>query len=334
VSPFRKGSVLFIALWSLCLLSIFAVYLGLGVRQKITFVDRINSRSSLRLIAEAGVKQAIAELRKKEPAEYDALNEAWSNNPGIFKQVSVGYGEFNVCYDYLDYKSGKLQTRFGLLDEERKLNINEEDLNTIQRLIVVVTGLEEIEAQNLAAAIVDWRDSDSALSIPSGSAEDRYYRNLSVPYEAKDADYEVLDELLLVRGMSQKILDKLKNYISIHSSGEVNINTASAEVLFALNLGSELIDKIISFRRGKDGVEATEDDNIFSSPSNIVEELNRFSELSDTESSKLSSLISSGKISTNSNNFMVRSIAYLDEQKSEIVCTFDREGKILSWKEE
>lgn len=168
----------------------------------------------------------------------------------------------------------------------------------------------------------------------SGSAEDRYYRNLSAPYEAKDADYEVLEELLLVRGMSQKILDKLKNYISIHSSGKVNINTASAEVLFALNLGSELIDKIISFRRGKDGIEATEDDNTFSSPSNIVEELNRFSELSDTESSKLSSLIFLGKISTNSNNFMVRSIAYLDEQKSEIVCTFDREGKILSWKEE
>lgn len=332
VSLFRKGSVLFIALWSLCLLSIFAVYLGYGVRQKITLAKRLSSRGNLRLIAEAGVKRAIAELiKKEEPTGYDALNETWSSNPGAFKQVSVGSGEFDVCYDYFDYQSGKLQTRYGLIDEERKLNINVEDLNTIQRLITAVTVLGGTDAQNLAAAIVDWRDSDSALSVPSGSAEDIYYRSLSVPYEAKDADYEVLDELLLVRGMNQKILDKLKNYISIHSSGKININTVSVEVLRAMDLGEELIDKILSFRRGKDGTEATEDDNIFDSPSKIIEELNSFSELSESETLKLNSLIPSGKISTDSANFTVRSIAYLDGQESEIVCVVNREGNILSW---
>lgn len=323
-----------IALWSLCILTVFAVYLGYGVRQKIMLIGRLNSRDSLHFIADAGVKQAIAELRKKEPSGYDALNEAWSNNPDMFKEVSVSYGEFNVCYDYLDYPSGKPQIRYGLIDEERKINLNMSDLNTIQRLIMIVAGLDGIGAQNLAAAIVDWRDSDSALSIPLGSAEDRYYQNLPVPYEAKDADFEVLDELLLIKGMSQELLEKLKNYITIYSNGKININTAPAEVLLALDLNNRLVDKILSFRSGKDKIEATDDDNIFSSPATVVEQLSSFSELSPEEEARLGSLVSFGKISTDSGIFMVRSKAKLDRQESEVTCTVNREGKILSWKEE
>jgi len=333
VSPDNSGSVLLLALWSLCLLTVFAIYLGYSVRQKILLIDIINSRDSLHFIAEAGVKKAIAELNKKEPSEYDALNEAWSNNPDIFKEINIGLGMFSVGYNYLDYQSGNQQTRYGLVDEERKLNLNKAELNEIQRLIMIATGFEEAEAQSLAASIVDWRDKDDKLSVPLGSAEDRYYRNLPNPYEAKDAEFEVFDELLMVRWMDQEVLDKLKDYITIYGNGTININTAPLQVLLALNLGNVLVDKIISFRNGEDEIEATSDDNIFTSPVDIITQLNQFSSLSPGETAILSNLISTGKISTSSKNFMIKSVAQLGKRELQVICIVNREARLLSWKE-
>ncbi|MFC1658534.1 general secretion pathway protein GspK [Candidatus Omnitrophota bacterium] len=328
-----RGSVLLIALWSLSLLTVFAVYLGNGVRQKIVLVEMLNSRDSLHFIAEAGVKQAISELRNKESFEYACLNEPWSSNPAVFKSIEAGLGEFSVAYDYLDHQSGQLESRYGLIDEERKLNLNQSELEVIQRLIMLVGGLESEEAQNLAAALVDWRDSDHTVSIPLGSAEDSYYQGLTHPYEAKDSAFEVFEELLLVRGMSQGVFEKLKEYITIYGNNKININTASEFVLQALGLEEALAEKIISFRRGDDAAEATDDDNIFISPPDIVSKLNESVSLSPEEIAVLNNLVSAGRLSTDSSNFMARVTARLGRRQAQIISIFDKEGKILFWKE-
>jgi general secretion pathway protein K len=332
VSLWDAGSVLLLALWSLCLLSVFAVYLGYGVRQKLILIERLNSRDSLHFVAEAGVKQAIAELRQKQDFEYAALNESWSNNPARFADIRVGRGEFNLAYNYLDYNSGSESTRYGLVDEERKLNLNKAALEEIQQVIMLAAGREESKALSLAAAIVDWRDSDNNPSLP-GSPEDSYYSSLPNPYEAKDAAFEVFDELLLVKGMSREVFDKLKDYITIYSNGKININTASPLILLALGLQEELVDKIISFRCGADGIEATTDDNIFDSLTNIVTQLGHFSELSLEEMSSLNRLISAGKISTASSNFMARSLGQLGRRQEQVICIIDRKGEVFSWRE-
>ncbi len=330
----RRGSILLITLWTLCLLTVFAIHLGYSVRQKIILIERLNSRDNLYFIADAGIKQASAELKKKvSPVEYDALNEAWSNNPDVFKDVDIGLGSFNIGYNYWDSHSGRQRIRYGLVDEEKKLNLNTSELNDIQRLIIIVTKLDETDAQDLAAAIVDWRDADSKPSAPLGGAEDRYYRNLPNPYEAKDAEFEVFDELFLVKGINKEVFDQLKDYITIYSNGEININTASEQVLLALNLEDDLVNRILSFRCGRDGVEATEDDNVFITPSCIIAELNEFSSLSSSEIVSLNNLISAGKISTSSGNFMVRAVARLGTRQKQIICIINRKGKILSWRE-
>jgi len=332
LSP-ERGSLLLIALWSLSLLTIFSIYLAYGVRYKVSLLERLDRRDNLHFIAEAGTKKAIFELMKDEPSQYDSLNEPWGNNENIFKQVKTGYGYFNLIHDYLDSDSGSRKVRYGIVDEERKVNLNKAELEVIRRIIMITTGLEQADAESLAASIIDWRDSDSKLTIPLGSAEDRYYRSLPNPYEAKDAEIEVFDELLLIRGMTEEILEKIKNYITIYSNGRININTAGGEVLMALDLNDELVEKIISFRLGEDTLEATFDDNIFISLSDIISKLGTFSELTPEEVASLSNLISSGKITTSSSNFMARSIAQLDDRQMEAICIFDREGKVLSWRE-
>lgn len=329
-----KGSILLVALWSLCILVIFAVMLGYTVRQKLTLVERLNQREKLRLIAEAGVKKAIAQLKKEPENTYNTLKDDWSNNTAIFKDMHIGDGVVDICYDHLDGRTAASETTvYGLIDEERKININKIDMVVLERLFRVVLHYNESNAQSLAASIVDWRDADSQLSIPLGSAEDPYYKNLSYPYEAKDREFEIPEELLLVRGMDKDIFEKIKNYITIYGNGKININTASKTVLLALGLNRDLAEKIISFRLGEDGLPGSFDDNVFEAAANITSSLSQFSHLSASEIVQVSAVVDK-YLTVNSDNFMIRSMTRLNKggNSSESISVVDREGKILYWR--
>lgn len=330
----KRGSILVIVLWSLCLLSAFAVILGYNVRQKIALVKRIDERGALRLIAEAGVRKACFQIEKEERDSYDSLNDEWSNNPAGFKEITVGQGSFSVGYSFIDERTGELQGRYGLIDEERKININKAAMSVLERLIKIVLGSDEIEAQELSASIIDWRDSDSELSIPLGSAEDAYYRGLRYPYEAKDGGFEVLDELLLVKGMSNEIFEKLKDYVTIYGSGKVNINTASKVVLMALGFSEDIADEILSFRYGDSETADPDRGGVFESSSDIVPKISQLYHLSPQELTQVSA-IAEQMLAAASDNFMVKSAARMlrGKNSSEITCVIDRKGKILYWNE-
>ncbi len=328
------GSILIITLWTICFLSALAVSLGFGIRQKIALLGRIDERDRLSFIAEAGVKRAIIQIKKEGDKIYDSLQDAWSNDPTVFSNIDINGGRFNVFYNLKNELSGYAELRFGLVDEESKININSADMVTLEHLFKIALGLEEMQAQELAASIVDWRDADSELSIPLGSAEGSYYRDLSYPYDAKNEPIEVLDELLLVKGISQDIFFKLKDYVTIYGDGKVNVNTASKVVLMALGLNEALADKIIAFRYGADGILNTQDDNVFKATSEILPKLSQFSSLSDSEAAKLSTVVDRF-LATKSNNFTVRSAANLNNRKNtlEVTCVISRSGKILYWLE-
>jgi type II secretory pathway component PulK len=312
------------------MLSVVAVIVSSQVRQKIMLVRRLDERDKSRLIADAGVKTAIACLKNESKKNYDALRDPWSNNSSAFKDINIGDGTCNICYNYTDARSKDVKTRWGLVDEERKININKADRFTLERLIKAVLNMDEMDAQELAASIVDWRDKDSELSIPLGSAEDEYYRNLRDSYEAKDAGFEVLEEICLVKGMSRDIFEHIKEYITIYGSGKININTASREVLVALGLDESIVARILAFRCGPDGVIGTADDNVFEDASGIVAAFSQNVRLTDSEIAGLNAA-QDQFLTTRSDNFMVRCIAKLHNRKdpSGFICVINRNGKVL-----
>lgn len=332
----ERASILMIVLWSLCLLSAFAVILGYNVRQKLALVKRLDEKEALRLIAEAGARKAYSQLMKEEEDSSGILNEAWSDNPAEFKERMVGGGSFSVAYNLIDERSGGLMKRYGLIDEERKININRAAMNILERLFKISAGLSEIEAQELAASIIDWRDNDSELSLPLGSAEDSYYRNLRYPYEARDADFEVLDEMLLVKGMTNEIFEKLKSYVTIYGSGRVNINTAPKAVLLALGFSEDIADAILLFRYGEGGNDDSSQGQggVFDAVSDIVPKISQFYHLSPSELTQVSA-IAEQALAVSSDNFMVKSSARMPNRKNylEITSVIDRKGKILYWNE-
>jgi hypothetical protein len=225
---------------------------------------------------------------------------------------------------------------YGVVDEERKINLNKANLQTLKRLFSNL-GFEQLQAQELAASIIDFRDEDSRLSIPLGSAEDSYYRWLPEPYQAKNANFEAMRELLLVKGVTPEIFDKLKDFVTIYGTGVVNINTAPHPVLACLGLSKALISKIMTFRYGLDETQGTNDDGVFSGTEVAAAQLNQTTQLLDSELTELANLAASGSVVTASNIFTVHSSAGADndinEPQLDVVCVVTRQGEILSYVE-
>ncbi len=347
----NKGSILILTLSILAVLAILSLNLGFGIRQKLIFLQQMDSKDKLHFIAEAGVKRGIVELRKYDfnSAGFSCLNESWSSNVLGFKEIRVGEGTFTIgCNSYSNdfgdfYEEAvnveievKAPIGYGIIDEERKININTAEAEIFKRLFQNIVYLDEEPSTELAYCIIDWRDEDSNFQHPTYGAEDSYYGNLKHPYKAKNAKYEILEELLLVKGMNIEIFDRIKNYLTVFGEGKININTAPKEALSSLGLSDGLINKILSFRYGADLEEATSDDNIFTSYSKIIAELKEIFPLSSSEVAQLEILISKGKLTTISQNFMIKSTAKLDNRDITytIVAIVDSEGRIKYWQEE
>ena len=315
-------------------MSAFAVILNYQVRQALFLANRLDQKDKLRLIAEAGVAQGIMELKNDPERTFFSLDDSWSNNPGAFQNVQVGDGEFSLTYNYFDKSSGLIQTGYGCVDEESKININKADLKILERLFKVVLSVDDVLAQELAACILDWRDADSELAIPVGSAEDFYYSGLSFPYAAKNSAFEVLEELLLVKGFSDNVFEKIKDYVTIYGEGRVNINTASEVVLFALGLDEDLANKIILYRTGKDGIRGTLDDNVFVANSEIVPRLSQAYPFSVSQIEQLNG-VAVLSLSVSSDNFLIRATAKLNARNSlTVTSVVKRNGKILYWRQD
>ena len=85
---------------------------------------------------------------------------------------------------------------FGILDEGSKVNLNTAD----REALVKLPGM----TYEVADAIIDWRDANTTVS--ESGAEDEYYQMLPQPYRAKNAPFETVEELLLVRGITPELL--------------------------------------------------------------------------------------------------------------------------------
>ena len=330
----QGGSILIIALWALFLLTTFTIQIGLIVRQKITLAKRLDMRDKLLLIAEAGIKTAIMELRIDDVLpEADVFYEAWGNHMESFKDVAVGDGYFRVGYD--DFENGAKATHFGVMDEGSKINLNEADAETLSKVLQIGAGLDSEESTRLAYAIIDWRDADSFYQHPEYGAEDDDYKNSQTPYEAKDAPYETVDELLLIQGMNPAIYARLKDLITAYGSGKINVNTASQTTLKVLGLSDKVVQDILDFRRGEDKIEGNVDDHVFTSPSEIIPKLGQFTVVELSDQSRLNLLIDQGRLSTITDFFMIQSRAGIkaSHQQAEITAVVNRQGHVQYWRE-
>jgi len=312
----RKGSILIVALWALFFLSALALALNAYINPQISLASKLKERAKCYYLAKAGVKKVVQTVAADETPGYDALKDL--RNDKEFKKKELGEGLFSI----------------DLTDEERKININKAPFDVLKRFFEITTGVTPKDASGIADSIIDWRDSDN--DARELGAENSYYQTLIQPYPCKNKDFEVIEELLLVKGINKEIFSKVKDRITVYNQGAVNINTAEKIVLESLGISDTLAEKIIHFRNGEDGLEATKDDNVFTNVSSIVDELRKVEDLSQEEINQLSSAIGSGLISVASGNFAGKATGKLKNRPAlaGIHFVFDRDKKMKFWREE
>lgn len=136
-----------------------------------------------------------------------------------------------------------------IIDESSKINLN--SLLTVggypddKYLAFFRRLLRNLELdENIADYARDWIDVNE-----EGSAENMFYQSLQRPYRCKNARFDTVEELQMVRGVTPEVFAQLRKFVTI-SGGAVNINTAPREVLMALhdNISASLADDVLSAR--------------------------------------------------------------------------------------
>lgn len=171
---------------------------------------------------------------------------------------------------------GMKGTRFdvSIVDEDSKINLNTAargDAISQGRLGMQLLGLmtgdqyspmfdnrdqdgQYSDRVAICSAMVDWADSDeNAYTCDPRNAqaqatvtEDSYYQLIKTPYRRKNAPYDSLDELHLIRGVSEDFYatfidpdpsDPKKRTMTVWGQGAVNVNSANAQTLLSIVCG-------------------------------------------------------------------------------------------------
>ncbi len=187
VSSVQRGSVLIIVLW----VAFGLIALTLYFANSMSFELRASDNRAAMIEADQAiigaaryVSNVIATVR--EPATLPDINNYRS------EQVPVGDATFWLI-GRADRQTAMDQVYYGLVDESSKLDLNAPWLTV--DLLMNLPGM----TTEFAAAILDWRDTDSEVNA-AGGAEDETYQRRSPAYRCKNGPFESVEELRLVNG--------------------------------------------------------------------------------------------------------------------------------------
>jgi general secretion pathway protein K len=317
------------ALWSLFSLAMLAVAVHSYVMPYAEVSGKLVGRTQMYYAANAGVERAIFEVENDATEKYDSLRDSWSDQEAAFKDVTVGGRTFSVIKE--NSWPGAEQ-EYGLTDEEGKINVNKASQSVLENLFEKVAQVEPEAAESIAESILDWRDADD--DAHEKGKENGYYRSLEHPYDCKNSDFEVKEELRSVNGVTPEIFEKVKNYITVYGDGVVNINTASVPVLVALGMDEAVAEKIVHFRAASSSPqEGAAPEGIFTEDISIADFLTQAGSFSADEVAQTQRLLLLGVKSDNFRGHVIGSSAG-GRETSRIVFVYDRkERRIKFWRE-
>lgn len=173
------GLALVAVLWVGVLLGIIVIAAAKTVRLDSRLSRASGEHIRGRWASRAGIEKAIS-LLNQDSLYSDSLTDIWSENGEDCNDIPLGQCTFSIK----------------IIDEASKLNINTATDKQLQQLPDMT--------EEIVASIIDWRDSDD--NPQRHGAEGSYYLKLDHPYHIRNGHFQTIQELLLVKGMSQELL--------------------------------------------------------------------------------------------------------------------------------
>jgi len=181
-----RGTVLIVTMWVLIVLAGTVLVLAQSVRIEGACSANHAAKQEAWAVENGAIQYVVAGL--------DGLGGETPDEANMpCEAIPVGNGAFWIICPSFD--NGREQA-YGLVDEASKVNVN----TASEDMLLALPGM----TPEAAAAILDWRDSDSDLTL--GGAESEYYLLLPDPYECKNSLLETVDELLLVKLMTSDLM--------------------------------------------------------------------------------------------------------------------------------
>jgi general secretion pathway protein K len=248
-----RGIALIVVMIAIFVLSVLAGAFAFSMKVETKLAMNANNQTTELWLGRSGVERARWIIALGMSCPYSSLNQKWAGGQGDDCETNgpladVSVDNFQICDRTISIK---------ITDLERKADINTADQTMLQQGLTMV-GVDASEIPSITSCILDWIDADDIPRV--GGAESEYYQALTPPYSAKNAPIDDLSELLLVRGITEDMywgssstnhvsaafqqVDRfgrpverpvypvgLEDLFTSLSSGKINVNTASAEVL-------------------------------------------------------------------------------------------------------
>jgi len=261
----ERGVALLLVLWIFMILTVIAAQFSRGMRDDAVTTHNLAEETSARAVAMAGMTRAIySALRIREQAleAEDLEDDEGDGEVGLDDGADFDYWIPDGTWHEEAYGGGRFAVR--AMDEGGKIPLNRADAYLLRRLFQNL-GLDTDQQEELADAILDWRDRDTLARLDG--AEEEYYLGLAIPYRPKDGPFDSVDELMAVRGMTRELFfgseevvfgeDEepipLRDVFSVFNrTGNINLRTAPPAVLRAL-LGGEEEDAVQEILETRDG---------------------------------------------------------------------------------
>ncbi len=276
----ESGIALIIVMISIFVLSMLAGGFAYSMKVETKLARSGNSEEELQWLGRSGVEYArwvLANSMANPMQPYDSLDQPWATGSGwlgptnspiaeVRKEIELGHGSFT----------------WEIKDLERKWNINamlQPGGQDFLQNAFTVMGMDAGEITPLVNSILNWMDNGTRVQ----GADSEYYERLDPPYTTKGGPIDDLSELLLIRGITPDlywggaVADHIPTAFTPRenrsfmpadlpaftvglvelftpvSSGKININTASAEVLQLIPMVTPIAaEGIVGARAGED----------------------------------------------------------------------------------
>ncbi len=274
-----RGIALIIVMISITVLALLAGGFALSMKVETKLARNVNSEAQLEWLGRSGVEYCrwiLAEQMRIPGEPYDALNQVWAGGMGgiattnsplmdVKNPVELGTGSF----------------AWKMTDLERKFNINTAPEPILEQALTLM-GVDAGQMTPIINCILDWIDPDDVPRVQG--AESDYYQGEDPPYNAKNGPIDDMCELLFVKGITPDLYwgsaaatnhqaasfqqrntffgpqaaapafsSGLVHLFTPLSSGRININTASADVLQLVpGVNAIVAEAIVAARAGED----------------------------------------------------------------------------------
>jgi hypothetical protein len=228
----NRGAALLLALWALFLLSAMVIGWALNINSRLVVSSNENRVLEAEAMASSGADIALS-------------REITPSSPNLHRQMGNGEG-----YDVrITGECGRLNVNFLTQGEDpNKLRILRQYLS--------LKGIDLNDLDGMMDSLLDWVSPNRGLHHLNACPETDDYHPAHAPLAS-------VDELKKICGWaeftSQPGWDD--DFTVVGACGAIDLAYASRDVLRALGIPDDFVDRFLQLRQGPDGIDGTADDS-------------------------------------------------------------------------